>query len=65
LARLARHAHHYLAIFEKGKALAMYQTKRLASPGRRIVLYANDRAGYALLGIFHGQQVRILPGAPV
>ena len=28
--RLARHAHQYLAIFDKGKALALYHTKRLA-----------------------------------
>ena len=41
--RLARHAHHYLAIFDKGKALALYHTKRLASAGQRIVLYAKDR----------------------
>ena len=41
--RLARHAHHYLAIFEGGRALALYHTKRLASPGQRIVLYAKDR----------------------
>ncbi len=41
--RLARHAHHYLAIFDKCKALALYHTKRLASPAQRIVLYANDR----------------------
>ncbi|OBB86490.1 hypothetical protein A5760_04650 [Mycobacterium colombiense] len=41
--RLARHAHHYLAIFDKGKALALYHTKRLASPGQRIMLYAKDR----------------------
>ncbi|ASX00850.1 HNH endonuclease signature motif containing protein [Mycobacterium intracellulare] len=41
--RLARHAHHYLAIFDKGKALALYHAKRLASPGQRIVLYAKDR----------------------
>ncbi len=41
--RLARHAHHYLAIFDNGKALALYHTKRLASPGQRIVLYAKDR----------------------
>ena len=41
--RLARHAHHYLAIFDKGNALALYHTKRLASPGQRIVLYAKDR----------------------
>ncbi|OBH24888.1 hypothetical protein A5692_00205 [Mycobacterium sp. E342] len=41
--RLARHAHHYLAVFDKGKALALYHTKRLASRGQRIVLYAKDR----------------------
>jgi hypothetical protein len=41
--RLARHAHHYLAIFDEGKALALYHTKRLASPAQRIVLYAKDR----------------------
>ncbi|WP_155765148.1 HNH endonuclease signature motif containing protein, partial [Mycobacterium colombiense] len=41
--RLARHAHHYLAVFDKGKAQALYHTKRLASPGQRIVLYAKDR----------------------
>ncbi|ORV10719.1 13E12 repeat family protein [Mycobacterium celatum] len=41
--RLASHAHHYLAIFDKGKAIGLYHTKRLASPGQRIVLYARDR----------------------
>jgi uncharacterized protein DUF222 len=41
--RLASHAHHYLAIFDKGKALGLYHTKRLASPAQRIVLYAKDR----------------------
>jgi hypothetical protein len=41
--RLSRHAHHYLAIFDKGKAIGLYHTKRLASPGQRIVLYAKDR----------------------
>jgi len=41
--RLARHAHHYLAIFDKGDAIGLYHTKRLASPGQRIVLYAKDR----------------------
>lgn len=41
--RLARHAHHYLAIFDRGRALALYHAKRLASPGQRIVLYARDR----------------------
>jgi hypothetical protein len=41
--RLARHAYHYLAIFDNGKAIGLYHTKRLASPGQRIVLYAKDR----------------------
>lgn len=41
--RWAGHAHHYLAIFDQGKALALYHTKRLASPAQRIVLYARDR----------------------
>jgi hypothetical protein len=41
--RLARHAHHYPSIFDKGTALVLYHAKRLASPGQRIVLYAKDR----------------------
>jgi hypothetical protein len=41
--RLASHANHYLAIFDNGKALALYHTKRLASPAQRIMLYAKDR----------------------
>jgi Domain of unknown function (DUF222) len=41
--RLASHAHHYLTIFDNGKAIGLYHTKRLASPGQRIVLYAKDR----------------------
>ena len=41
--RLARHAHHYLAVFDNAKPPALYHTKRLASPGQRIVLYAKDR----------------------
>jgi hypothetical protein len=41
--RLARHAHHYLCIFDRGKAIGLYHSKRLASPGQRIVLYAKDR----------------------
>ncbi len=41
--RLARHAHHYLAVFDKAKPVALYHTKRLASAGQRIVLYAKDR----------------------
>ncbi len=41
--RLGSHAHHYLAIFHNGKALALYHTKRLASPAQRIMLHARDR----------------------
>ncbi len=41
--RMASHAHHYLAIFDHGKPLALYHTKRLASPAQRIMLFANDR----------------------
>lgn len=41
--RLARHAHHYLAVFDNGKPLALYHAKRLASPAQRLVLYANAR----------------------
>jgi Domain of unknown function (DUF222) len=40
---MARHAHHYLAIFDHGKAIGLYHTKRLASPGQRLVLHAKDR----------------------
>ncbi|ORW01300.1 HNH endonuclease signature motif containing protein [Mycobacterium kyorinense] len=41
--RMASHAHHYLAIFDKGHAIGLYHTKRIASPGQRIVLHAKDR----------------------
>jgi hypothetical protein len=40
---VSRADHHYLAIFEKSKPLALYHTKRLASPAQRIMLYAKDR----------------------
>jgi hypothetical protein len=40
--RLSRHAHHYLAVFDNAKPVALYHTKRLASAGQRIVLYAKD-----------------------
>src|ERR1700731_1350964 len=40
--RWASHAHHYLAIFDGGKALALYHTKRLGSPTQRIAVYAKD-----------------------
>ncbi len=41
--RWASAAHHYLAIFNDGKPLALYHTKRLASPAQRIMLYAKER----------------------
>lgn len=41
--RLASHARHYLAIFDDGKALALYHTKRLANAAQRLVMYAKHR----------------------
>jgi hypothetical protein len=43
--RMASHSHHYLAIFDKHTACALYlgRTRRTASPGQRIVLHAKDR----------------------
>ncbi|MEB3983281.1 HNH endonuclease signature motif containing protein [Mycobacterium sp. 663a-19] len=41
--RWAGHAHHYLALFDGAKPLALYHTRRLASPAQRIMLYAKDR----------------------
>ncbi|SPM35413.1 REP13E12 repeat protein [Mycobacterium rhizamassiliense] len=41
--RMARHAHHYLAIFDNGRPVGLYHAKRLASAGQRIVLHAKDR----------------------
>ncbi|BBZ52841.1 hypothetical protein MHEI_45580 [Mycobacterium heidelbergense] len=41
--RMASHAHHYLALFDNAKPLALYHTKRFASPAQRIMLYAKDR----------------------
>ncbi|WP_046301710.1 HNH endonuclease signature motif containing protein [Mycobacterium sp. UM_Kg27] len=40
---MASHAHHYLRIYDGAKELALFHTKRLASPGQRIVLYARER----------------------
>ncbi|CKP97240.1 REP13E12 repeat-containing protein [Mycobacterium tuberculosis] len=50
--RMTSHAHHYSpasgrypqAIFDHGTPLALYHTKRLASPAQRIMLFANDPA---------------------
>jgi hypothetical protein len=41
--RMAQNAHNYLAIFDKGRPLALCHRKRLASPAQRIMLYASDR----------------------
>ncbi|HTM85861.1 MAG TPA: DUF222 domain-containing protein, partial [Mycobacterium sp.] len=35
-------ARNYLAIFDGAKPLALYHTKRLASPAQRIMLYAKN-----------------------
>ncbi len=42
--RLAGHANHWLAIFDKatGQALDLFRTKRVASPAQRIMLIARD-----------------------
>ena len=40
---MASHAHHYLRMYQGAKELALFHTKRLASPGQRIVLYAKER----------------------
>ena len=43
--RLARHAHHYLTVFDRHTGLPLYlaRSRRTASPAQRIVLYARDR----------------------
>ena len=43
--RLASHAHHYLVVFDNHRHIPLYlgRTKRLATPGQRIVLHARDR----------------------
>ncbi len=45
LIRMASHAHHYLAVFDKHTQQALYlgRSKRLASPAQRIMLHARDR----------------------
>ncbi|MDH6242768.1 HNH endonuclease signature motif containing protein [Mycobacterium sp. OTB74] len=45
LIRMATHAHHYLAIFDKHTAVPLYlgRTRRTASPGQRLMLFARDR----------------------
>ncbi|ANA99116.1 Conserved protein of uncharacterised function possible rep13e12 repeat protein [Mycolicibacterium phlei] len=44
LIRMARHAHHYLSIFDDdGRPLYLGRTKRIASSDQRLVLHARDR----------------------
>ncbi|MGV0602740.1 DUF222 domain-containing protein, partial [Mycolicibacterium pulveris] len=42
--RLAAHANHYLAVFDKatGKALDLFRARRTATPAQRIMLIARD-----------------------
>jgi hypothetical protein len=43
--RMARHAYHYLAVFDEHSSRPLYlgRSRRIATPDQRIVLYANDR----------------------
>jgi hypothetical protein len=45
LIRLAAHAWHYLAVFDTHSNVPLYlgRSKRIASPGQRLVLFARDR----------------------
>jgi hypothetical protein len=42
--RLAAHAHHYLAVFDRatGAALDLFRSRRIASPAQRIMLASRD-----------------------
>lgn len=70
--RMASHANHYLATFDNGRPLALYHTKRFASPAQRIMLYAKDR-GCTKPGCdapaYHSQVHHVRgcrpPGAPI
>jgi malate synthase len=44
LIRMASHAYHYLGVFDEHTARPLYlaETKRIATPARRIVLHAKD-----------------------
>lgn len=43
--RMARHAYHYLAVFDEHSSRPLYlgRSRRIATPDHRIVLYAHDR----------------------
>ena len=49
LGPLARHAHHYLAIFDTAKPWRCITLNGSHVPSQRIVLYANECSGYALI----------------
>ncbi len=56
--RVTHHAHHYLAIFDKGKAIGLYHTRRLASPGQRIVFTSRTMAAPAPAATFPGTNAK-------
>lgn len=41
--KLAARSHHYLAVFDGAKPLALYHGKRLANRAQRLLLYATER----------------------
>jgi len=43
--RMGRHARHYLAVFDEHTSRPLYlgRSRRIATPGQRVVLYAQDR----------------------
>jgi Domain of unknown function (DUF222)/HNH endonuclease len=43
--RMARHAYHYLAVFDDHQSRPLYlgRSRRIATPDQRVVLYAKDR----------------------
>jgi Domain of unknown function (DUF222) len=43
--RMARHAYHYLAVFDEHSSRPLYlgRSRRIATPDQRVVLYAQDR----------------------
>src|SRR6201997_336628 len=61
--RLARHARHYLVIFDKGKTLALYHTKRRSSPrGPNRVVH---HQGQPLRTLWRVNKQRVIWGHPV
>ena len=56
--RLAGHANHCLAVFDKatGQALDLFRTRRIASPAQRIMLIARD--GGCTKPVLHRRRLR-------